>query len=239
MKRILQHIDGCAGELAKHAMFELLRDDSVEPLERLGFAPAVAHFIMSYADLCRFFLQDAAPSDRFAELANINLVEESEHYRWFLADLTALGLDAELPFTSTLRFLWGDSTRKTRILTYEFCKLSATMTSLEKLVLILVIEAAGKVALDVSTPVGRRAAEKLGRKLPYFGGQHLESEEGHTLAEGSVRGALSEVTLDAAAHARATALVDKLFALFVGQLDDAVAFATGEGREWPARQRNR
>lgn len=217
-------------------MFELLRDERIDPVERLGFAPAVAHFIMSYADMCRFFLQDLAPSDRFAELANINLIEESEHFRWFLADLTALGLDPQLSFTSSLQFLWGDSTRKTRILTYEMCKLSASLSSVDKLILILVIEAAGKVALDVSTPVGRSAAKQLGRPLAYFGGLHLESEESHTLAEGAVRQTLSEVELDPAALQRSLGLVNHLFGLFDGQLDDAVRFARGERRGWPSSE---
>lgn len=179
--------------------------------------------------MCHFFLRDVSTNDRYAELANTNLIEEADHWKWFLADLTTLGLDPTLTLTQALRFIWSDATRKTRLLTYELCKLSANLNSLEKLVLILVIEAAGKVALEVSTPVGREASAKLGRNLVYFGGLHLESEEGHTLAEGGVRRALAEVNLDAESRHRAISLVNTVYALFDGQLEDAMDFARAQG----------
>ena len=200
-----------SASLGAHPVFVRLRDGSIDAHERLRFVPATAHFIMTFADLCRFFLPVNPPSDRFDELANMNLSEEGDHWKWFLADLSSLDLDPTMRLTDAMRLLWSDATRKTRQLGYELCRASAGLNSLERLVLVLSIEATGKVALESAAAAGREVASKLGKKLVYFGNQHLDSELGHTLSEDDVRRELAVVDLDSAGRQQLEDLVDRVF----------------------------
>jgi hypothetical protein len=230
VNHLLAYIAQKSEQLARAPMLEHLRDDTIDPVARLKFAPAVTHFIMSYADMCSFFWRDAAPGDRFETMANANLEEEAVHWKWFLTDLSALGLDRELPFTEAARILWSDQTRLTRCLTYELCRLSAGLASIDKLVLVLAIEATGRVALEAATPAGRQAARKLGRELVYFGGLHLQSEEEHTLSGEDAHHELAQLVLDEEHRARLRGLVDNVFASFAKLLEESLAFGLAEQR---------
>ena len=124
------------------------------PQKMLAFVPSVAHFVMSFADLYAFVLQVQPATDKYQELVNAHAEEDAEHWRWYLDDLEKLGWDPKVPFSTALRFVWNGATQNTRALTYRMCRLGYGATSLEKLVLVHVIEAAGKVTVDGVSAVG-------------------------------------------------------------------------------------
>ena len=230
MKSIFDHIATRAREFEQRPLFAYLRDSKIDPRERLRFVPFTAHFILTFADLSHFFFMESAPKDRYEELINIQLAEESSHWKWFLTDLTTLGLDPMLRFTDALRFVWSDATAKTRKLSYDICKLSAGISSLEKLVLVHTMEATGRVAFESALPAGRAAGEKLDRKLVFFGPHHLEEELQHTLEEDGVRQELESIILDDATRARAVAIVDSVFRSFADFIDETLECAkSGRG----------
>jgi hypothetical protein len=230
VRRVIDYIDTSSVALSEHPVFVRLRDSSIDARERLRFVPSTAHFIMTFADLCSFFLPVEPPTDRFDELANMNLSEEGDHWKWFLADLSSLELDPTMRLTDAMRLLWSDATSKTRRLSYEICRLSAGLNSIHRLVLVLSIEATGRVALESAAPAGREVASLLGKKLVYFGAQHLDSEHGHTLSEDQVRGELASLELDAPTCEQLEAQVDRVFGYFREMLDDAFRFSVGVDR---------
>ena len=225
MKDVFQYITQKSAEFSRHPLFIYLRDSSVDPLERLRFVPSSVHFVMTFADLYHFGLHEAKPRDRFEELANTHLSEEATHWKWFLADLTNLDLDPTMRFTDAVRYIWSDHSAKTRALAYEICKLSAGLRSVQKLVMVQSIEATGRVALEAAVPAGREAAARLGRNLVYFGALHLETERGHTLEEASVHHSLEEVVIDEATREELHGIVDKVFLLFEGFVDEGLRYA--------------
>jgi hypothetical protein len=220
MIRIRNHIASRGARFAEKPMFAYLRDPMIEPEKRLAFVPALSHFVMSFADLYRFFLTEKSPQNRFQEIVNAHLSEDSFHWKWFLADLGALDLDPAIRFSAALRFIWGDATARTRALTYGICKLTGAMTDLEKLVLVQCIEATGAIALGAVAEAGRDLERKSGRRLTYFGAHHVESESEHTLEQDDVRSALDEVEVSETERARCFAIVDEAFGYFDGFIDD-------------------
>jgi hypothetical protein len=224
VKEVLEHIGKNSDALAEHALWVYLRDPKVPAHERLRFVPCCTHFIMTFADLCRYFLPQNPPRDRYDELVNMNLAEEADHWKWFLADLTNLDVDPQLRFTDAVRAIWSDASVQARLLGYELCKLSADMSSLEKLVMVLCIEATGKVALEASTPAGLEVAASRGLKLVYFGMHHLESENAHTLREDEFDRAVRSLVLDADQRRSFIGLVDQIFTHFGRFVDEAFAF---------------
>lgn len=231
MKQVFEYIDAQLRSFSKKPLFVFLRDANVDPAQRLKFVPYAAHFVMSFADLYHFFLTEPSPGDRYQELVNVHLSEEGTHWKWFLSDLTNLGLDPTLRFTDAVRFLWGDATVKTRALAYEMCKLSAGLTSLEKLVMVMAIEATGRAALEAAVPAGCEAEAASGRHLVYFGSHHLETERKHTLEEDHVHSALADEVLSEPVRAGLFSIVDRVFGHFGGFVDEALE-AARDGNEF-------
>ncbi len=221
MKQVFEHIKQTSAAFEGRPLFRYLRDESLSARERLAFVPCMSHFVMTFADLYHFFLTEETPKDHYHELVNTHLAEEGTHWKWFLADLTNMNLDPELRFTDAVRLLWGEATKETRRLAYEICKLSAGMSSLQKLVLVQSIEATGRVGLEAAVPVGNAVARDMKRNLVYFGGHHLETEQQHTLEETDVHSALEALELDEATRADLCGIVDKVFAHFAGFVDEA------------------
>ncbi|OJY16390.1 MAG: hypothetical protein BGO98_30370 [Myxococcales bacterium 68-20] len=232
MKSVFEHIAAKSRAFNERPLFTHLRDTSIDPCERLRFVPFSAHFILTFADLSHFFFMEPAPRDRYEELINIQLSEEASHWKWFLADLTTLGHDPTLRFTDALRFVWSDATVKTRKLAYDICRLSAGLSSLEKLVLVHTLEATGRVAFEAAVPAGRAAGAQLKRNLVFFGPHHLEMEMQHTLEDEDTHKELESIAIDEPMRARLFAVVDRVFDSFNDFVDESYECAkSGRGFE--------
>jgi hypothetical protein len=227
MKRVFDHIALRGAEYAQNPMFVYLRDQQIDARKRLEFVPWLSHFVMTFADLYQLFsVPNPAPGDRFQELVNAHLAEEDNHWKWFLADLDTIGLNPTLKFTDALRLIWGTETSKTRALAYQVCKMSAGLSSLEKLVLFHAIEATGRVALEALAPVGAEFGAAAGKKLVYFGQRHLDTEREHTVEEDGTRQFLESIEIDVAEAHKLRAIVNEIFVHFGAFADEAYERAT-------------
>jgi hypothetical protein len=228
MKSLLSYVDTKTEEYASLPLFAYLKDESRSPRERLSFVPCLAHFVMSFADLYSLVLRSEPPADNFQELVNAHTYEDGGHWKWFLADLAALDLNTALPLGDALRFLWGNRTSKTRMLTYKMCRLGLGASTLEKLALVHCIEAAGKVSLAAAAPAAIQVGRELGRNLLYFGSHHLDTEQQHTLEDDAVHQSLEAVTLEQSQRKQLLILVDEAFASFTEFADELLRFSLGD-----------
>jgi len=207
--------------LARHPLYAFLRDPSIEPRQRLGFAPGLAHFVMTFADLYAFVLREEPARDRYQQLVNAHTYEDGGHWRWFLSDLAKLGCDRHLTLSDALRFVWSDATVKIRRISYEVCRLGLGASSLHKLVLVHCIEATGALTLRHTAPLG----EATGHRLVYFGPHHFETEAHHTLEAADVRAEVEGLELSAELSRDLVALVDRCFAVFTDGADELLELA--------------
>jgi hypothetical protein len=227
MKSVFDHIGSRAAVYAKHPMFAFLADTNIDPRQRLEFVPWLSHFVMTFADLYSLLaVENPDPGDRFQELVNIHLREESPHWKWFLADLDTLGLNPSLKFTDALRLLWGPETTQTRLLAYRVCQLTGGLSSLEKLVVVQAIEATGRVSLEALVPVGVKLGANSGKRLVYFGDRHLDTERQHTVEEHGTQEFLESIHVEERHRPRLCALVDEVFQAFGAFADEAFERAT-------------
>lgn len=227
MKPIFERIAERQEQYAHRPIFLHMRDERLPARERLSFVPYLSYFVLTFADLYRFVLPENPPRDRYQELVNIHLSEEDTHWKWFLTDLAQLELDAEMPFSDALRFIWSDATLQSRLLAYQMCRMGFGVDSLQKLVLVQAIEATGRVALEAAVTAGRQIGNGQ-RRLIYFGKHHLETETGHTLETNNVREQLELVALEPMERARLLAVVDEVFAHFTTFADEAFQFTTAK-----------
>jgi hypothetical protein len=70
MKEVLRHIFEKKRAYATLPLFEWMRDERLDPRERLAFYPCMAHFILSFGDLNKFVLREERPADVYQEMVN-------------------------------------------------------------------------------------------------------------------------------------------------------------------------
>jgi hypothetical protein len=234
MRDLLKTLDRRTEEFGRAPLFELMRDASIEPRQRLSFVPALAHFVMTFADLYGLVFREEPPRDKYQEIVNAHTHEDGGHWKWFLADLEKLGHDPRIAFSDALRFVWSDATVSTRLLSYHMCHLGLGADSLGKLVLVLCIEATGRVSLRHSAQIGREISAITGKSLVYFGAHHFDTESDHTLEQDDIRRMIGDISLEPERSRELSGLIDKSFTLFTAFADELLAFAKSGQRVGPA-----
>ena len=225
MKRVLAAVSARTKDFGAHSLFAFLRDSRAEPERGLALAPALAHFVMTFADIYRFVLRSEPASDPYQALVNAHTREDGDHWKWFLSDLAKLGHDPCIPFSDALRFVWSEDTVQLRLLSYNICHLGLGASSLHKLALVYCIEATGSVMLGTVAPLGRAIAERTGQRLTYFGPHHFETESSHTLEQAESEKLVESIELTAELEAELSQLVNLTFALFTRVADEMLTFA--------------
>lgn len=225
MREILERIQQQQAEYLKAPFFEFLRDPTIEPAKRLAFAPHVAHFVLTFADLCVMLLPQEPAADRYQELVNANCREDKGHWRWFLTDLKELGRDEPAPFSDAVRTIWADDTVRARRLSYHLAHWSLACDSLGKLVLVHCIEGAFKATVKDLEPVALAFIQKTGKQLHYLGVRHADAEESHTIENAEIRSFIQSIPVGAEAKATYFKMIDDAFGLFRGFADEMLDLA--------------
>ncbi|HEY8946706.1 MAG TPA: hypothetical protein VIM73_20830 [Polyangiaceae bacterium] len=227
MRELQSYLRVRTEEYGRLPLFAHLRDTGVDARERLAFVPALAHFVMTFADLYALVLRQEPPQDKFQEIVNAHTYEDGGHWKWFLADLAILDQDPTARYSEFLKYVWDDSTRNIRMLSYRICRLGIGADSLSKLVLVQCIEAAGKVSLEAAAPVGREVGSRLGKKLVYFGPHHLDTESDHTLEEADTHSWLESVEIDASRRPQLRHIIDESFEAFTAFSEEVLRVSKG------------
>jgi hypothetical protein len=225
MRQILAVLAEKANEFDRSPLFRFVDDLDIAAVERLAYAPYLAHFVMTFSDLYRFVFTEEPAADDLQKLVNAHAGEDEGHWKWFLADLAKLGYDKALPLSEALRLVWSDRCIRTRMLSYEMCRLGLKATPLEKLVLVQCIETAGAISLRHVANAAVDFTKQTGIELLYMGHHHVRTEDQHTLEQPEVRAMLEKITLSAEQFGKLSSLVDQAFRLFRGFTDDLLAIA--------------
>ena len=180
MKEVLELIEKKKQEFAKLPLLGYLGNESIDPLERVSWAPCFAPFAMMFKDINAYALRKEPTDNPIQEMINRHSYEDGCHWRWYLNDIENLGLNDSLKFSDTLKFLWGKQTEKTRQLCYNLFALCVFEDDLMvKLAIIECIEATGNIALPFFVKLGNELEEVTQQKCRYFSEYHLQVETGH------------------------------------------------------------
>ncbi|MEB3215383.1 MAG: hypothetical protein VKN72_03850 [Nostocales cyanobacterium 94392] len=182
MKEVLELIEQKKQEFAKLPFFEFLGDETIDPRQRLVWAPCIAYFAMMFKDFNAYVLKKEPTDEPIQQMINLHSYEDGRHWRWYIEDIKKLDLDKSLNFTDTLKFLWGEETKKTRELCYNLAGLCMYEKDLIiKLAIIESIEATGVIALPLLAKIGDELQIKTQKKYSYFSASHAKVETGHIL----------------------------------------------------------
>lgn len=235
MKEVLALIDTKKQEFAQIPFIQFLQDKSIDPRQRLVWAPALSPFIMSFKDLNKLILYKEPATSKLQEMINQHAQEDSHHWTWFLQDLKLMGYNHSVNFTDTLKFIWGEETQKARSLVYNLFALCTFEDDIfMKLAIIQSIEAAGTVAFFEFTKLAQQIREVTNYNLSYFGDLHYARETGHLQVEmHDFEDFIEKIELLPIQREKAFDLVEKVFSYFTDAMHEMLEFAHKHSYEQP------
>jgi hypothetical protein len=228
MKDILQYINQKKGTYSQLPLFEFMRDRSLDPRQRLAFAPCMAHFIMSFADLNKYVWRQEETTDPYQLFINRHTHEDDHHWPWFLTDLQKLEFDKPISLIESLRLLWSDEVKVTRQLSYRLAAYSEQITPCQKIAMIEAIEATGNVLFEHTNQVVSDLQLISPQNYQYFGDFHLQLESGHTQGSSNSEPKIEEIVFDPDEHEETVVLVQDIFKLFTDWTEELLQFAENQ-----------
>jgi hypothetical protein len=225
MKEILDLIQQRKEEFARLPLFQYLQDTSIHPRQRLAFAPALSPLVLGFGELCKLVLRQEPTNDTLQALINIHTYEEDIHWQWFLEDLPKLGFDDSLLFTDTVKFLWGEETKKTRQVCPKMERYAYKSDPLIRLVVMEIAEAAANVFFSETEQVINELKYITKKQYRYFGGYHIEKENNHHIKTEDIIHYLEHIPLTEEQHQEYSEVVDILFNAFTESMDELLTYS--------------
>jgi hypothetical protein len=223
MDAVLAVIEEKKRAFARLPFFGFLQDESLEPEQRLAFYPCMAHWVMSFADLNKYFLRAEPAADEYQERVNAYSHEDDDHWRLYLEDFQKLGFDALYNGAGWLNLLWGDETRANRMLSYRIAHLIQVATSVQRLAIVEAMEEAANVFFPLTVQLAEQIQERTGIELRYLGHFHFNLEAEHTGA--GDHSTLARIELDEEARRSTLEMVGEVFGLFEDWAREVLRFA--------------
>lgn len=184
MKTILKTLEERKQQLKVSSLCHHLENDTIEPLTRLSFTPAMLFFTMGFKDILHA-LQDYNDPSPLQQSVNTHCEEDSFHWEWYLKDLERISYGRNflnLPRTAVFAAIWSDRLQAVRHVVYDAIYLAKTYTSpFHRLIMIEALEATFEC---FNEPVFQLVYEMgLQDELEYFGQTHFHSEANHAMGK--------------------------------------------------------
>ena len=225
MKDILFEIKKKKSDFASLPFFDYLKNSSLDPLQRLSFAPCAAPFIMSFADLNKYVLREEPTTNKIQELINQHSYEDDHHWQWFLEDIDKLGFNTSQSFVDTLSFLWSNDTIAPRKICLDLYRLTYEASPELKLVIVETIEATGSVFLSSAQRVAQELKELTQKDYRYFGAHHFSIDSNHSIVSDEHENFVENITLSIDQKKLAFEIVNKIFEVFTEFTEELLRFS--------------
>ncbi len=225
MKEVLTLIEKKKQDFARLPLFDYMQDRSIDPRQRLAFAPCMAPFVMSFRELNQSVFRQEPTIDPLQVIINKHTREEDCHWIWFLEDLEKLGFDLSLKYSDALRFIWSEKTQKSRHAAYELYRYAHNASSLEKLVIIEAEEATAEVFLSISSQVILEIQSSIYQEYRYFGTGHLAAETDHSYAVPETQQLIKSIEITKEDSKYYCDLVEQIFEVFIELLNEFLNYA--------------
>jgi hypothetical protein len=225
MKNILALIEEKQTVYAQLPFFQFMKDQTISPIERLAFAPCAAPFIMSFADLNKYALRQEPTKDKIQLILNQHTYEDDFHWQWFLEDMQKLGFNCSLEFNESLKLLWSEKTKNSRLLTYQLYEYIAQSEPIEKLIILEAIEATADIFLSLTRQITNELQLNTNQEYKYFGDCHVKQETSHNANSTDVNEFINNMYLSEASQRKGIELVNKVFTAFTQWTYELLAYA--------------
>lgn len=224
MKEVLELISRKQQEFAQLPLFQFLRDSTIDPKQRLAFAPIFAPFVMGFGELNSLVFREEPTEDPIQAIINQHSREDDSHWIWFLEDLKKLGFDASMPFSNALKFLWSEKTQASRHMIYELYRYTYQASPIQKLVVIEAVEATADIFLGATAQAARELQGATNREYRYFGELHFAIDTGHSLHLSETEQQIENLHLTELERQAAFEWVEQVFQIFTHYFSVVLAY---------------
>ncbi|WP_224361536.1 tryptophan dimethylallyltransferase family protein [Hyalangium versicolor] len=208
MQRVLEYLREKQRDFGGSPFVRFLQETRFSPQDRLSFLPCVAPFVLGFRDLDR-----ALRGGEVEPPADGTNPHEGPHWALYVQDLQVLGLGTANDFAGMLRLLWGADGSQTRRALYDLIDLATGASPAKNQVLMMALEAMGRVTLEALAPIVRAFEARSRKKLVSIPFLSSKVEQG-LWAETTV-----ELDLRPEQEQEALAALDEAFQL-LGELSD-------------------
>lgn len=236
MKNILALIEEKQKVYAQSPLFNFMKDQSIDPLKRLAFAPCAIPFIMGFSDLCKYSFRQEPTNDKVQIILNQHTYEDDFHWQWFINDLEKLGFNCSLDLNDVIRFLWSDQTKLSRLLTHELHTLIVHAEAIDKFIIMETMESAANIFLSTTRQITEELKLITHQKYEYFGCSHCDAEHDHNTNSKDAREFIKSIQIPAKNRQNSMDLVIKVFELFTQWNQELLTFAQNNQVSQPFEQ---
>lgn len=187
MKEMWKVLDACRAETEAHPFFRWLSSEDVPLGERFVFTPVLIDFIMSFADLNKWFLRYTNPDSDWEQAINDHTSEDATHSLLFVQNWTHLNI-GDTPEWPASKALWwmfhASDSLVVRRLGMEILELSVRFPDpLVRFPMMEAIEICGDIFFGHTTRIAERLQEQQQVEHVYYGPYHRARETGHLQAD--------------------------------------------------------
>jgi hypothetical protein len=213
-------------DVEEHPFFAWLNSDGVPLDGRFIFTPVMIDFIMSFADLNKWFLRYDNPEGVMQETINEHTEEDATHSRLFVENWNHLKLGDTLDWPASKALWWMfHSEQSLAVRRFGMDVLSLAVNFPDPMVrfsMMEAIEICGDVFFANTAPIAKILEDEHQIEHIYYGHYHRERETGHLQAD---EGCFVAAELTALQRQQAEAAVRVVFDHFLKVLDQLLVFS--------------
>jgi hypothetical protein len=226
MKHVWNVLNEGRRQIERHPFFTWLNSEGVPLHSRFIFSPVMIDFIMSFADLNKWFLRYQNPRGPFEHAINEHTEEDATHSRLFVENWTHLRLGDTLDWAPSKALWWmfhGEQSAVVRRFGMEILVAAVNFPDpLVRFPMMEAIEICGDVFFANTARIAQRIAEEEHVEHIYYGKFHRDRETGHLQSD---EGCFVRAVLSQEQRQHAERLVGIVYSNFVQVLDQLLAFS--------------
>ncbi|MBD2613464.1 MAG: hypothetical protein RMY62_018960 [Nostoc sp. ZfuVER08] len=233
MKSILELIEKKNQEYAQLPFFKYMEDETINPRQKLAFAPVIAPLAMEFSELCKRILRDEPTTDYIQQMVNVHTHEEHFHWQWLLEDMEKMGIDYPMRFSDAVRFLWSEHTLVSRSMLPLFERYTRGAHPIIKLVAIEVSEVTANVFFRSTKYAALQLQETTQAEFRYFGMRHNHIENTHTLHTPASLQTMRDIEVPEEIRQQILEFIDVAFEYFTDLINEFFAYITTHSYQEP------
>jgi hypothetical protein len=226
MKHVWTELRKGRREVARHPFFAWLNADDVPLADKFIFSPVMIDFIMSFADMNKWFLRYEDPQNDFEKAINQHTEEDATHSRFFVENWSHLRLGDISNWSASKGLWWMFQAKQSAVVRrfgMDILRLAVRHPDpLVRFPMMEAIEICGDVFFGNTAPIAQRLGDIQGVEHIYYGKFHRDRESGHLQADESC---FSRVTLTEEQRQQAESAVALVYTRFIEVLDQLLAFS--------------
>lgn len=171
---------------------KLRQDQAVQG--QLNFVPRMLFFVMGFKDLMQI-VRYQNPTTPLEKSVNTHSDEDSNHWQWYLKDLTYIsGWFKNENSENLISDVWSDDTLEVRKTIYLFSRhIQNIQDPVARMLMVEVLEITFDKFKEAIHPVLKKS--DLYHQMDYFGQKHQETEENHStgISEDEISGLIAQL----------------------------------------------